>query len=78
MRLSSIHPRKSRRLRSCYPRSQKRDLHPKDEDLSLGTPDWDTRSCYDSERSKSYLIARLGYRPAGLAGEGRSIWMAWR
>jgi hypothetical protein len=22
-----------------YPRSQKRDLHPKDEDLSLGAPD---------------------------------------
>jgi hypothetical protein len=23
---------------SCFPRSQKRDLHPNDEDLSLGTP----------------------------------------
>jgi hypothetical protein len=28
---------------ACYPRSQKRDLHPTDEDLSVETPDRGTR-----------------------------------
>jgi len=38
---------------TLHPRSQKRNLHPTDEDLSVGTPVWGTQSGYGIILSKT-------------------------
>src|ERR1035438_1914046 len=55
---------------SCFPRSPSaRDLHPTDEDLSVGTPAWGTHFLWTGE---SGLRARLGSCSPTLAGKTRT------